>query len=202
MKKIIFLLALLLAFAYALLLPACHKDAPDPPVPPPVVLPDTLPPLTTVGANTFGCKVNGKLWLPKADWKAYFDPAYSPIQSSMNVSNRGYLTVQSSIEGIVHTFSFGLSARKGLYYASFEGISEHDEFSVYYLDHQKKKWYYPDDRGRHLSNKLDIFYSDTLNNIVSGKFQFTLYRGNDKKITDREDSIVITDGRFDIRYHQ
>lgn len=202
MKKIIFLLMLLLALAYALLLPACHKDPPDPPVPPPVVLPDTLPPLTTVGANTFGCYINGKLWLPKADWKAYFDPSYSPIQSSMNSSNGGYLKATSSIEGIMHTFSFGLYAKKGVYYANYGGPSSVDEFHVYHLDYQKNKWYYPDDRGRHLGNRLEIFYSDTINNIVAGRFQFTLYRGWNDKITDRKDSIVITDGRFDIRYHQ
>ena len=195
-------LLLLLAFVCAMLLPACRKDPPDPPVPPPVMLPDTLPPLTTVGANTFGCYINGKLWLPKADWKAYFDPAFSPIQSFITSSfNGGYLKAESSIEGMAYLFNFGLSAKKGVYYADFDKVRNTDEFSVYYLDFPKNKWYYPDDRGRHLSNRLEIFYSDTLNNVMAGKFQFTLYKGNDHKITDRKDSIVITDGRFDIRYY-
>ena len=28
-------------------------------------MPDALPPITTEGKGTFGCKINGEIWIPK-----------------------------------------------------------------------------------------------------------------------------------------
>lgn len=208
MKKIIFLLALLLAFAYALLLPACHKDAPDPPVPPPVVLPDTLPPLTTVGANTFGCYVNGKLWLPKADWKAYADPEYFRLLSGLSEGAPylgGYMKAKTSTDSARQTISFGFSGNlrgKGIFHTNLDGLIDPGKFEVRVLDHLSGKFYYPDYSRLTQSNRLEVTHLDTVLNILSGEFSFTLYEGWDNKITNRKDSLVITNGRFDVKYSQ
>ena len=52
MKKIFFLLLLFIAIS-------CSKENAS------VTPPDTLPPITQVGANTAGCIINGKLLIPK-----------------------------------------------------------------------------------------------------------------------------------------
>jgi hypothetical protein len=51
MKKILYLIVL-----HTLCLGACNK----------IYIEPSLPAETQIGANTFGCKVNGKKWIPKA----------------------------------------------------------------------------------------------------------------------------------------
>jgi hypothetical protein len=67
MKHTITLFLLTASFiCCSLLFHSCTKT-PDEPEPDPTPTPCTncLPPITTEGKNTFGCKVNGKIWLPK-----------------------------------------------------------------------------------------------------------------------------------------
>lgn len=201
MKKIIFLLALLLAFAYALLLPACHKGPPDPPVVPPVVLPDTLPPLTTTGANTFGCKVNGKIWVVKAGDPVPFDPSFQLFASSITEKDGqgGYITVNEFDVGVNQTMSFGLPCRKGIFHTHGDASNDPNRVGIWLSDKNSHKRYYPD-TGIVTDNRLEISFLDTANNIISGTFSFRLFEGNNYKITNRNNSVVVTDGRFDIRY--
>ena len=42
---------------------------------------------------------------------------------------------------------------------------------------------------------IDILKSDSINLIISGKFEFTCYNSTDGK------SYIITDGRFDYKTH-
>jgi hypothetical protein len=53
---------LLLIALFSICMPACKKTKIDP-VPVPAI--DQLPPITQTGANTFGCLINGNVWLPK-----------------------------------------------------------------------------------------------------------------------------------------
>jgi len=47
---------------------------------------EQLPPATQVGANTFGCLLNGKVWLPKGNNSiSNYSFSYDPIMQ------RGYL---------------------------------------------------------------------------------------------------------------
>ncbi len=66
-------------------------------------------------------------------------------------------------------------------------------------DKNSHKRYYPD-TGIVTDNRLEISFLDTANNIISGTFSFRLFEGNNYKITNRNNSVVVTDGRFDIRY--
>jgi hypothetical protein len=50
-----------------------------------------LPPITSEGKNTFGCRVNGKVWLPEKSWRG---PAFG-IQFVDNI----WLNVNADGEG-------------------------------------------------------------------------------------------------------
>jgi hypothetical protein len=147
-----------------------------------------LPPVTTTGENTFGCYVNGKLWLPGGAWpdlSADFLNGYLivkafrrdfPIEendpfesiSSMNIQvmenaqlkSKHVLTTQTSK-------SFGQFSGTGNCYALLTDST--------------------------FTGKLEILRLDSINAIVSGTFEMTFYNKGC-------DTIRITDGRFDIKY--
>ncbi|HMX38803.1 MAG TPA: hypothetical protein PKD78_00695 [Saprospiraceae bacterium] len=195
-------LLLLLAFAYALLLPACHKDDGPYVVPPDLTpKPDTLPALTTIGANTFGCKVNGKVWVVKAGDPVPFDPSFQLFASSITEKNGqgGYITVNEFGVGVDQTMSFGLPCRKDTLHTHGKVYTDSKRFGIWLSDNTSHKRYYPD-TGIIKDNRLEITHLDTVNNVISGTFSFQLFEGNNYKITNRNNSIIVTDGRFDIRY--
>ena len=56
-------ITLILLFTIPLLALKCNKD-PEPPIEPI----DQLPPATQTGENTFGCLVDGEVWLPRGSF--------------------------------------------------------------------------------------------------------------------------------------
>ena len=68
-------------------------------------------------------------------------------------------------------------------------------FSVWFKD-THSKWYLPDETVTLTSNRFTISKIDTTKNFISGTFEFTLFNNQNKN-----DSIVVTDGRFDILYY-
>ena len=61
MKKLVFTLLLAASF----ILYACKKEKLEPTPPFQPIDYTVLPPETQTGANTFGCKVNGEVWVPR-----------------------------------------------------------------------------------------------------------------------------------------
>ncbi len=190
---------------------ACRKETPDPPPPPPPVAekPDTLPPMTTTGANTFGCKVNGKIWVAKADWRSYLNPAFQLFDAFINEKGTpqgGFLQANRQVylgdkDWDIQLFQFGIIAVQGKTFPSEpNSTSSGNAFNVFYSNHNTNKIYVPTDNKIDSTNQLVITKYDPSKNILSGTFRFKLFRGNYDNITDRKDSLVITDGRFDIIY--
>ncbi len=67
MKYLQWLTLILMAIIFV----SCEEEEPDPE--------PALPPITQHGANTLGCYVNGKLWLPRGKYrfpeiKCYYEP--------------------------------------------------------------------------------------------------------------------------------
>ena len=60
------IMAPLLLLVLTLMSTKCEKEKPEP----------TLPPATQTGANTFGCKVNGKVYIPNGN--IYYPPIDQP----------------------------------------------------------------------------------------------------------------------------
>jgi hypothetical protein len=181
----IFLLSLLLSGN------SCKKNNND----------DELPPLTFEGKNTIGCKINGEVWVPKGITNGgsityptsggYFETAFFPgvhilIETSSsdgyielfcrNYLGIGYLTPEKYIlnknTGDIH-FGTGQIHNYGYYYTNGK---------AYFTDSLHNGW-------------IEILKSDSVNKIISGRFEFDAYNSTDGKV------YKITEGRFDYKNH-
>lgn len=148
-----------------------------------------LPPETTVGAMTFGCKVDGKVFVPKDGsgrpglFCQYVNLGTGPaggwflnipavdLQARPNI---GVSIVTDSLliqQGVVYPFKTTKGTVQAFYYRG--------------IDFKKLD----NDPG-----ELRVTKFDQVNRIISGTFFFT-----STNISSNE-KINITDGRFDIRY--
>ncbi|HVZ95348.1 MAG TPA: hypothetical protein VG847_00630 [Chitinophagaceae bacterium] len=162
--------------------------------------PDTLPPITQTGANTFGCKINGIVWVPYFQCSPFTGDC-SEIQIAFHHPTKNFLPLafqmlfrRSDKVNYEGYFSFtnlalagadppkAISATGNIYDSlltncNFNGVS-------YFYDG------YPGS-SQLTGNKFIITKLDTVNRIISGEFNFKLYVW--------PDSINVTDGRFDFK---
>ena len=98
MKKL--RIVLFVTIASCILLSSCKKDN---------FREDTLPPVTQIGANTFGCLVNGKVFVPKGytnpkpNFRVIVDPG---ANSNFDIRTYSY---QNNVETDVGFSSFGIN---------------------------------------------------------------------------------------------
>lgn len=150
---------------------------------------EELPAETHIGANTFGCLVNGQLWIVKS---SNGSPAmnvdyFSATELNIFASRRNTADVQlnSTIESI--TFSIKNDSVKTKSFVlddvlKRQGSYSSDRYNCYYQT------------GYTTTSKLEITFHNVRERIISGRFE--LYfpaQGNCA-------AIAITNGRFDIRY--
>jgi hypothetical protein len=146
---------------------------------------DALPPATTTGANTFGCLVEGRVWLP--NWDAGNPPVklylgndhFFSVTARRTVHNPSY--VQTAL-----IWDFENVGDTGMYYPT-NAWNFHYEFEDY------NALNFIDVVDGHNLNYLHITHLD--NKIISGTFKLTLYN------PFRPDTVHITDGRFDLIYN-
>jgi hypothetical protein len=137
-----------------------------------------LPPITTTGTNTFGCKYNGVYWL-----------AVSSKKISGSYSN-GAISILMEKSGDGKTGAIILSCNTKTIYK--EGMYE-------YNDRINGKYFGSDHIFRTIDSNntgyLNILRLDSINRILSGTFEFRAYVDN---INSK--SVSITLGRFDFKY--
>src|SRR5690606_20882206 len=134
--------------------------------------PNTLPLPTKEGKNTFGCKVNGKVWV-----------AYAPFTAGGTIALEGNYDAETGsfiLEGtqknnglnVFETIGIGanevLSA--GYYNTPIEDNDELAGFLDYYENHSCSKYYYRSE----LLNEIEITYLNPSQRIISGTFQMDL----------------------------
>lgn len=161
---------------------------------------EKLPKPSRSGKNTFGCKINGKNWVPHGTggfgrieptsggyfysannrpdvWIRAYDDRKSFDLFLNNVTTTGeYLLNQT-------TRPKGQLLRPANYGAySIDGNTIDDPDYAYIT-------------SRQYTGKVTVTRADTVNRIVSGTFEFTAYDSDSKK------TVRVTDGRFDIRNH-
>ncbi|WP_276373927.1 hypothetical protein [Chryseolinea sp. H1M3-3] len=142
---------------------------------------DELPPITMEGKNTFGCKVNGKLWLPQGragqsgthvDLTFPGDTVVVNIYASAGES--GFVISIYDVPNLQINKPYDLATDQ--YYTSYlnwsNGISC-DSDSI-------------------ISGNVTLSRFDRPINIISGTFEFTTYSN------ECSGSVSITEGRFDI----
>ena len=142
---------------------------------------DELPSITSEGKNTFGCLVNGKLWLPKGSFNvpktsADYTSGYFLAFSARSENARFRFTVE---EPIMINNRYDLTDTTHVR-ANYTDRSDDD--LCFYEDYHV------------LSGSLEItkFSLQNQNKVLSGTFEFTTYN------PDCSDTIKVTEGRFDI----
>jgi hypothetical protein len=166
----------ILICAAAMLLAGCEKDF--------------LPAETNTGAGTFGCKLNGKIWLPRGS------DGYSGLNTKRQYDYGGCFFILSSTDHDSHPltgFVIGFdstcmtvgvpiklaSSRKGEGSAGYQTIG--------YSDSDNKSFSTND------SLTGELVFTKYAPPITSGKFWFDAI--------DRNGEIIhVTEGRFDVRY--
>lgn len=168
----------------------------------------TLPPITQTGENTFGCYVNGKLFIPRDGTGTFNAHDYGMIYSGLGQApNYEYNEIN------VRDFKTGNGGWMDIHIVDLhengegnfiinesnceDGIDANQTINVRIRwlskDSQNNKWYCSNENG----GTLKISHYDFENRIVSGTFSF--------KATNREDPndiIEITEGRFDIKWDE
>lgn len=168
---------------FATLLCTCKKDDQD--------CPPDLPCATQVGANTFGCYINGEPWV--AEIESYvLDPTAHKIEASYDETDYGnfndnYFRVLGAYRG--DTSSSLIIHFKPLLY---EGSIFFDALTFYGIEYRTPHDLYKIDPNS--PYKITVTNLNTDKNIASGVFHFTCISDND--------TLLVTDGRFDVKYGQ
>ncbi len=171
MKKYIFFLLIFITLTSL----QCKKTTPE----------EQLPPITTTGANTFGCLVNGNAWLPYGGWSV---PALTvaPIgEKNLELSIDAYDRKNGALSDIsitvvnlkpdTATYRIYNYLNEGLVYSN--GNQDYEPFDTFGVVH--------------------ISRCDTVQQIISGTFSFVAYTDT-SRVTAK--SVSVTDGRFDLHY--
>ncbi len=175
MKKIFLAVSLFTCFCFC----QCRKDKEEP----------QLPPETTTGAMTFGCKINGKVFVPR-DGNGHPGLFCQYVNLGSGPGGGWYLNIPATDwkpnppEGVnIETDSLLISQGQTYQFKNAKGFPRafYDNGDVYpKLDN---------DLG-----ELTITKFDQTNRIISGTFSFI---GTNVSTGQQ---VSITEGRFDIRY--
>ena len=168
MKKKLLLIGFILCFS----LTTCRKN--QEPV---------LPPETTIGAMSFGCKINGKVFVPK-DGRGkpglYVQYVYLDGGWYLNIPAVDWRSSYPILS--VHIETDSLLIEEGEY----EFKLEKGYPSAFYS--AETFYILLENKGR-----LNIKKHDLTNRILAGTFYFTAENSKGERVE-------VTDGRFDIRY--
>ncbi len=151
-----------------------------------------LPPVTQVGANTFGCLVDGQVFVPKGSLFSspslqcayqyldnssskgfYFQLSASHRYSTQNIKSIAIGTENLELKEVSYVLEDAFKAGNGFGLLSESGVA-------YYTQ-------------KNLPGLLTITRFDQINQIVSGTFWFSV-------VVNPGDTIKITDGRFDMQF--
>jgi hypothetical protein len=183
MKSSVAILVCLPLFSF-LLGGNCHKPKSE----------DNLPPATQTGANTFGCLVDGKVWIPTGRGVGSgINPTSGGFFRNPDGKSNIYIKAYSDndnidiyLKGITQTGIYSLNKNTDVK----PNIIYPESYGAYFIDGQD---YYVTD-SLHIGN-VNITYADTTTVIVAGTFSMQLYQKSTGKI------ITITNGRFDYKTH-
>jgi len=148
-------------------------------------MPDALPPITTEGKGTFGCKINGEIWIPKTQDE--FLGNNFDLYSAWEATPQRITILASKRYG---EFDEGLSL-----FLSHPLIGTQDTLNTI-IDFQNRKQSLELFRNKNIRylSKIDILRFDLPNRIASGTFEGVVIKKSNN------DTLRITEGRFDVRF--
>ena len=163
----------------------CHKHQDNPPT--------ELPPITQEGRNTCGCKIDGQVWVPYYSCKGLSADPCGEISSDIHRipgQSSFFIQIGAAIkynDNSLSFFNINTPVTAGILTVG-EKI---DSVSIQFTKPGSTD--YNEFPGLDSKNHLIITKLDTVNNIISGTFQATLYHSV-------RDSVNITEGRFDLTF--
>lgn len=150
----------------------------------------TLPPITQTGENTFGCYVNGELWLPKGGW---MDPKLQVGYLNGQLDLRAVRHHQESLSSLRIYLGGIFSDTSFVIHNYFDSAAAFQSFTFFYAPYSENLIY--DYHAISInSGEMTLLKLDTANHIMSCTFHFI---GIDSVLND---TVRIEDGRFDIHY--
>lgn len=155
---------------------------------------DNLPAGTQAGANTFGCLIDGKAWIPtgRGPGSGIYPTSggfFGTPDGRRNIFIKAY-----SDQDYIHLYLKNIY-QIGTYYLNrntfvYPNVIYPASYGAYFIDGQD---YYVTDSLH--TGTVQIIHADTTTGIVSGTFEMQLYQKNTGKIMN------ITKGRFDYKTH-
>ena len=139
-------------------------------------IPNELPPITQEGKNTFGCKINGQVWVPYYSCRGLSaDPCGEIDVNVYKVNNQQQLPVKIDMtltrESNTFTF-FQINTLQNI--SLFTIGNKADSVRINYLNSNGGT--YNNYNYYNKVEKFEITKLDTINKIISGVFEFTLYQ--------------------------
>lgn len=162
-----------------LLLAGCHKKDPSPE--------EQLPAATQTGANTFGCLVNGQVWMPQGnDGTSNYTVSYDTFPDGGLLEIATYRIYG---QGVSDFQSLSLWTKQLNNPGTFS--FQNTQTSIARFNDQKTTCFWrSSDSNTYRRGTLTITRLDRQAGIISGTFAFTLYKAGC-------DSVHVTQGRFD-----
>jgi hypothetical protein len=166
----------------------CNKENPEP----------TLPPETTVGANTFGAIVNGEIW-------SFDKDKGDPIGASLALND--LLSLSAGFDNdtdrreSISIAVFGVAVQVQSYFFSTDDSSVNGDFNYTNLD-MLCIYNRSVNENTVFNGSLEITYLDKVRQIVSGRFEFEIFiDGEPREGTNACGVIKVESGRFDLKYN-
>lgn len=163
----------------------CKKDKNKPPA--------LLPPITQEGKNTFGCKVNGEVWVPYYKCGGTGNPCGEVFVDIFRISQNQVPVGINIGPGLRYPdnsqsfFNISSPTNSGI----FATGNKIDSIGFEYVKPGSIQYF--EIPGMDINNHFIITKLDTINKIISGTFEATLY-------ASATDSVKITEGRFDLKF--
>jgi hypothetical protein len=176
---------LILLYSTFLVNGRCKKDKLDPPT--------VLPPITQTGANTFGCRVNGEVWVPFEKCGIGSNPCGEIVVDIVRTS-QNQLPVEIHIgagqrkrDNTSTAFSIQTKTNQSIYSAG----NKIDSVTINFRKNDGSLYYNYNYYSK--IERFEITKLDTINKIIAGTFELTLY-------ASPTDSLKITEGRYDLKF--
>jgi len=172
---------IIIAATCLIYLSSCIKPfEPTPQIKDSVTCDTCLPPITTTGPTSFGCRINGKVWLPKDGFnQKMFADYYDSTIYIVGTNGEAMERVSFSLQQIIDTGTFEFP--NNLFSYSAAG------FRFINLPITENFYSIPISKG-----KIQFLRFDIDSGKFSGTFEFDVYSN------DFKDTLHITDGRFHI----